>query len=106
MRPGGEEDALVSQINSTIDQKLAKSLTETKTNEYRDVIRKAIIEKNPRIGAQQIKKLLNFEIRQIQSHIKQQALFNKVVVAQSLERFADVTEDKVNDEAKKIINKH
>ena len=94
---------IVDKVTQAIDNQLAKSIAATETSSYRDVIRKAILERTPRIGTQQLKRAVNEEVKNVQQLLKKEAEANKVAVTQSIERSVDYLQDKASntDETKK-----
>jgi hypothetical protein len=91
---------IVDQLSAAVDKQLAKSLESTETSVYRKVIRKAILDKNPRIGSQQLKKAINQDIKTVQGALRKDAAASKIALTQAVERGTDYIQEKVNDATK------
>ncbi|WP_316824684.1 RHS repeat-associated core domain-containing protein [Pedobacter miscanthi] len=93
-------NAIVGKITKMIESKLAASLAETNTAGYRNTIKKAILERTPRIGERALNRSINATIKANQSGLSKEASAAKVGLQQAIERGLDYLSDKYNDHLK------
>jgi RHS repeat-associated protein len=94
-------NGIVDKISEEIDKQLVKSLAQTETGTYQNTIKKAILERSPRIGTKQLKQAISAEIKSAQQLLKKQAEGTKVAVKQAIERSVDYLQDKTNNATNK-----
>lgn len=92
--------SLIEQISAAVDKQLAGSLKATETASYRKVIKKAILQTNPRIGSQQLKKSINEDVKATQTALRKEAAASKTALTQAVERGADFLQEKANNATK------
>jgi len=98
---------IIDKLSQAIDKQLIRSVAATETSSYREIIKKAILERSPRIGTQQLKRAVNQEVKSVQQLLTKEAEANKVASTQAIERSTDYNQDatnnavKSNDEKKK-----
>jgi hypothetical protein len=90
-------NGLVDKVNGLFDQQLAKQIAGTETSAYRELLKKSILEKTPRIGNSGLKKAINKELKAVQQLLRQQTEANKVAAKQTIERSVDYMSGKTND---------
>ena len=96
---------IVDKLTQAIESQLAKSISATETSSYRDIIKKAIKERTPRIGAQQLKRAVNRDIKNVQQLLKKEAEANKIALTQAIERNIDYLQNVTNNAVQPIDEK-
>ncbi len=98
---GGVANIIASKVidyaNGLIDKKAAEYITLTKSNAYKETLKKAIKEEAPRITPQSLKKAINKRIYEVQQLIKKQAQVEKQAAKQGIERTVDLLQDKTTN---------
>ena len=69
--------------------KLEKQIANTKTSAFRKIIKEEIIDKTPNIGATQLRKAINADIKLAQKLLKQQANLSKTAAKTAIEKGVD-----------------